>query len=210
MPPSALCRPAATRVQSLRRNDRQCTDKIKGIALDLSRFRDSSAQRHGAGNMKTLFLVRHAKSSWDDASLPDEERPLNERGKRDAPRMGKRLAKRHVKADLILSSPARRALATAKVIAESIDYKRTRIVVDERLYPGAADEILNIIQRLGKKLDRVMIVGHNPALAELAHRLSSEITRMPTGAVAEFTFDTKSWPLLDNSLLVAVALERPK
>src|SRR5450631_3680242 len=114
--------------------------------------------------MKTLILVRHAKSSWEDAALPDKERPLNERGKRDAPDMGKRLAKRDVKPELILSSPARRAFATAKIIAKSLGYKLKNIVVDDRLYPGAADEILNSIHRLDKQLDRVMIVGHNPAL----------------------------------------------
>jgi len=160
--------------------------------------------------MKTLFLVRHAKSSWDDTALPDKDRPLNKRGERDAPRMGERLAKRHIKADLILSSPARRALMTAKVIAKSIDYKPNRIVVDAQLYPGAVDDLLKLIHSLGKKQDRVMIVGHNPALTELAHRFSSEITRMPTCAVAEFTFATKSWPLVDNSSLATVALERPK
>jgi phosphohistidine phosphatase len=160
--------------------------------------------------MKTLFLVRHAKSSWDDTALPDQDRPLNKRGERDAPRMGERLAKRHIKADLILSSPARRALMTAKVIAKSIDYKPKRIVVEAQLYPGAVDDLLKLVHSLGKKQDRVMIVGHNPALMELAHRFSSEITRMPTCAVAEFTFATKSWSLVDNSSLATVALEAPK
>jgi phosphohistidine phosphatase len=82
--------------------------------------------------MKTLFLIRHAKSSWDDTALPDKDRPLNDRGWRDAPKMGKRLAKRHVKPDLILSSPAVRALRTAEIIAKKLDYRR-KIVVNERL-----------------------------------------------------------------------------
>ena len=76
--------------------------------------------------MKTLFLIRHAKSSWDDAALPDKERPLNDRGRRDAPKMGERLAKRDVKPDLILSSPAVRALRTAEIIAKKLDYRRKR------------------------------------------------------------------------------------
>jgi phosphohistidine phosphatase len=160
--------------------------------------------------MKTLILVRHAKSSWEDAALPDKERPLNERGKRDAPDMGKRLAKRDVKPELILSSPARRAFATAKIIAKSLGYKLKNIVVDDRLYPGAADELLNSIHRLDKQLDRVMIVGHNPALADLAHRLSSEIDRMPTCAVAKFRFDVKAWSMVDTSSLATVRLEHPK
>jgi phosphohistidine phosphatase len=135
--------------------------------------------------MKTLFLIRHAKSSWDDTALPDKDRPLSDRGRRDAPKMGKRLAKRDVKPDLILSSPARRALKTAKIIAKKLDYKRKNIVVEDRLYSGAVHDLLNVVQKLGDKLERVMLFGHNPELTELAHRLSSEITHMPTCAVAE-------------------------
>src|SRR5436189_490239 len=91
--------------------------------------------------MKTLFLIRHAKSSWDDTALPDKDRPLNDRGKRDALKMGKRLAKRDVKPDLILSSPARRALRTAEVVAKKLDYKRKHIVGDDRLYAGAVHDL---------------------------------------------------------------------
>src|SRR5215471_3792472 len=99
--------------------------------------------------MKTLFLVRHAKSSRDDPALPDEERPLNDRGRRDAPRMGKRLAKERVELDLIMSSPAVRALTTAELIAKELDYSIKDIVVDKRLYAAAADDLLAIIQALG-------------------------------------------------------------
>jgi phosphohistidine phosphatase len=106
--------------------------------------------------VKTLFLVRHAKSSWDDTALPDKDRPLDDRGRRDAPEMGKRLAKRAVKPDLILSSPARRALTTAEVIAKKLDYKLKDIVVDDRLYAGGADDLLNVIRELGDESERVM------------------------------------------------------
>ncbi len=143
--------------------------------------------------MKTLILVRHAKSSWDDPALADEERPLDARGERDAPKVGKRLAKAGAKPDLILSSPAKRALTTARVIAKELGYKRKKIVVDDRLYAAEADVVLDVIQRLGNEADSVMLFGHNPELTELAHRLSSKIKRMPTCAVAEFTFDVNSW-----------------
>src|SRR6266540_2139931 len=143
--------------------------------------------------MKTLFLIRHAKSSWDDTALPDKDRPLGDRGRRDAPKMGKRLAERDVNPDLILSSPAMRALTTAQIIAKKLDYKLKDIVVDDRLYASAADDLLDVIHELGNKLERVMLVGHNPELTELAKRLSSKIASMPTCAVAEFTFDAKSW-----------------
>src|ERR1039458_850713 len=160
--------------------------------------------------MKRLFLIRHAKSSWNDTTIPDKDRPLNDRGKHEAPRMGKRLAKRHLKVDLILSSPASRALTTAEIIAKKLDYKRKNIVVNDRLYPGAEDDLLNVIHKLGDKLECVMLVGHDPALTELAHRLSSEITHMPTCAVAEFTFNAKSWPEVGKATLATGALEHPK
>src|SRR5213593_2985207 len=103
--------------------------------------------------MKTLFLVRHAKSSRDDPTLPDRERPLDARGRRDAPRMGKHLAKRDVKPDSIVSSPALRALTTAQLIADEIGYERRHIVVDDRLYASSADDLLVVIRALDKKLE---------------------------------------------------------
>ena len=160
--------------------------------------------------MKTLFLVRHAKSSWDNAALPDKERPLNDRGRRDAPKMGERLAKRDVKPDLILSSPAVRALSTAQIVAEKLDYRRKDIVVTERLYAAEVDDLLDVIRQLGDELKCVMLFGHNPEFTELAHRLSGEIDHMPTCAVAEFTFDAKSWSRIDTIKPTEVLLDSPK
>ena len=160
--------------------------------------------------MKTLFLIRHAKSSWGDTALPDKDRPLNDRGRRDAPKIGERLAKRDVKPDLILSSPAMRALKTAEIIAKKLDYRRKDIVVDDRLYAVGADDLLDVIHKLGAKLERVMLFGHNPELTELAHRLSSKITHMPTCAVAEFTFDAKSWSKIGKVKPAKVTLDYPK
>lgn len=141
---------------------------------------------------RTLILVRHAKSSWEEATLPDRARPLAERGQRDAPLMGKRLARERVRPDLILSSPARRALSTAEIFADALEYHRG-IAVDERLYASDADTLLAVIGGLGDDQRCVMLVGHDPELTELAHRLSREITRMPTCAVAQFTFEAASW-----------------
>ena len=160
--------------------------------------------------MKTLFLIRHAKSSWDDTALPDKDRPLNDRGRRDAPKMGERLAKRDVKPSLILSSPAVRALRTAEIIAKKLDYRRKDILVNERLYAVEADDLLDVIHQLGDKVERVMLFGHNPELTELAHRLAGEITHMPTCAVAKFTFDAKSWSNVGKAKPRKVALDYPK
>ena len=160
--------------------------------------------------MKTLLLIRHAKSSRDDIALPDKDRPLDDRGKRDAPKMGERLAKRDVKLDLILSSPARRALTTAQIIARKLDYKLKDIVVDVRLYAAAVDDLLDVIYGLEDKLERVALFGHNPELTALAHRLSSQITHMPTCAVAEFTFNAKAWSNIGKATLTKSALDCPK
>jgi len=159
---------------------------------------------------RTLILVRHAKSSWEEVDLHDMERPLADRGKRDAPMMGKRLAAQKVKPDLILSSPARRALRTAEIIANELGYKAKDIVVDERLYATEPEILLAVIGALGDKLKCVMIFGHNPELAELAHYFSSEITQMPTCAVAEFTFDSKSWSTIGTIPPEKVILDYPK
>ena len=160
--------------------------------------------------MKTLFLVRHAKSSRDDPSLPDRERPLDDHGKRDAPKMGKRLAKRDAKVDLLVSSPALRALTTAHLIADEMGYKRKDIVVDDRLYASSPDDLLAVIRALDNKLDRVMLVGHNPEFSDLAHRLSSEIVDMPTSAVAEYNVDTKAWTHIGEVEPAKTVLDYPK
>jgi phosphohistidine phosphatase len=160
--------------------------------------------------MRTLLLVRHAKSSRDDPSLPDKERPLNDRGERDAPKMAKRLAKGGLEPDLILSSSAVRALTTAQLMAEKLDYKAKHIVVEDRLYAASPEAVLKIIRELGDKPKCVMLVGHNPELSELAHRLSDSITDMPTCAVAEFVFDMKSWSELGKQQASGVQLHTPK
>ncbi|MEO8804571.1 MAG: histidine phosphatase family protein [Burkholderiaceae bacterium] len=148
--------------------------------------------------MKTLFLVRHAESSRGDPSLADRDRPLAERGLKDAPKMGKRLAKRQVSPDLLVSSPALRALTTAQLIADELGCARKDIVVDDRLYTSSMNGLLAAIHALDQKLDRVMLFGHNPEFTDLAHRLSSDIANMPTCAVAEFRFDTKKWSDVGN------------
>ena len=159
---------------------------------------------------RTLFLVRHAKSSWDDVTLPDKERPLADRGKRDAPMMGKRLAKRQVQPDLILSSPARRALSTAEIIAKELSYRAEDIVVDERLYATEAEILLGVIGELSDKLKCVMLFGHNPEFADLAQRLSNEPALMPTCAVAQFTFESTSWASIGSTKPTEVRLDYPK
>ena len=124
--------------------------------------------------------------------------------------MGKRLAKRDAKVDLLVSSPALRALTTAHLIADEMGYKRKDIVVDDRLYASSPDDLLAVIRALDNKLDRVMLVGHNPEFTDLAHRLSSEIVDMPTSAVAEYNFDTKAWTDIGEVEPAKTVLDYPK
>jgi len=123
--------------------------------------------------------------------------------------MGKRLAKRHVRPDLLVSSPALRALTTAQLIADELGYAREDIVVDERPYASNANGLLAVIGALDSKLDRVMLFGHNPEFTDLAHRLSSDIADMPTCAVAEFHFDTKRWSGVGNVEPAVSTLDAP-
>jgi len=160
--------------------------------------------------MKTLILVRHAKSSWTDPALPDRDRPLNDRGKRDAPKMATRLAKDGVNPDLILSSPARRARATARIIAKALDYKRKAIQEDDGLYAVEAGDLLRVIRGLDDKLKSVMLVGHNPELTDLAHRLSREVTYLPTCTIAVFAFDAKSWSSVGKDEPAKVTVYTPR
>ncbi|MBS0455083.1 MAG: histidine phosphatase family protein [Proteobacteria bacterium] len=160
--------------------------------------------------MKALLLVRHAKSGRDDPSLPDRERPLNDRGRQDAPAMGRRLKKRGVKPDLIASSPALRALTTAQLLADEIGYQREDIIVDERLYASSSDTLLAIICAIGDHVDSVMLFGHNPEFTDLAHRLSSEVMDMPTCAVAEFLFEAEAWADVGKVGPAKVKLDAPK
>lgn len=124
--------------------------------------------------------------------------------------MGKRLAKRDVKPDLLLSSPALRALTTAQLIAEEVGYPPKDIVTDDRLYASSADDLLAVIRALDKKLNCVMLFGHNPEFTDLAQRLSSRIVDMPTCAVVELNFGTKTWSDIGEVKPAKVIFDYPK
>jgi phosphohistidine phosphatase len=146
--------------------------------------------------MKTLYIVRHAKSSWADPIASDFERGLNDRGKRDAPRMGNRLKEREIHPDVVISSPAKRALSTAKRISEVIKYKKERIKVEPRLYHADEDTILSVVQDINDNHNDAMIFGHNPGLTDFVNAISSEevnIDNVPTCGIVAFTLPVESW-----------------
>lgn len=172
--------------------------------------RASPLGRAGRLPMKTLFLVRHAKSSRDDPTLSDRDRPLNDRGRHDAVAMARRLAGRGVKPDRLLSSPARRALSTARRFADGLGIERESIAVDDRLYAGTAGILLSVIQGMDDRAGALMLFGHNPEMSSLAQQLSGRWTDLPTCAVAEFRFDTARWSEVGAVGPSAVTIETPK
>lgn len=144
--------------------------------------------------MKNLILIRHAKSSWDDPALDDRDRPLNGRGKRDAPLMGAVLKERGLSPDRIVSSPARRALKTAKSIATAIGHPVGEIALDERVYLAEATTLLEVIQQFPETARQVVMFGHNPGFTELVNLLTDAgIGNVPTCGVASIEFSVASW-----------------
>lgn len=144
--------------------------------------------------MKTLLLVRHAKSSWDDAGQEDFDRPLNERGKKDAPEMAKRVRVKLASADLIVSSTARRAHKTAKIFAETFGIAKEAISLQDSLYLASAATIYGTIAALPPDADTVLLFGHNPGITEYANMLSNvRIDNMPTCSVFAVAADITGW-----------------
>lgn len=144
--------------------------------------------------MKYLYLVRHAKSSWDDLSLEDAKRPLSERGLRDAPRMARRLKEKDVTIDQMMSSHALRALATCQNFSDVLEYPEENIMIDRSLYHASEDGMLDVVHNLNDSVDTVMIFGHNPGLTDFVNSLTGErIANVPTSGVVACAFDVESW-----------------
>ncbi len=144
--------------------------------------------------MKRLYLLRHAKSSKDDSSLSDAERPLMKRGKRDADRMGVVLRERGVKPGVIISSHAVRALKTARLVWRHMDHSPKKIVIDKRVYNAVVWDLLKVVRMIKDNADEVMLVGHNPGITSFADYLAPcGIESIPTCGVVCIGFDTDSW-----------------
>ncbi|PLX82828.1 MAG: phosphohistidine phosphatase [Desulfuromonas sp.] len=161
--------------------------------------------------MKRLLLVRHAKSSWDDPDLADIDRPLNKRGKRDAPTMGRRLAERGIAPGLIVSSPAKRARRTALLLAEEIAYPEETIALDERIYEASAAELLDVIRGFDDAQDTALLVGHNPGLTELGNLLTGAgIANIPTCGILCAELRGTSWKELAAGATILSFFDYPK
>lgn len=144
--------------------------------------------------MKTLVLIRHAKSDWSHEGLSDIERPLNERGRKDAPEMAKRIRKKGLTIDLFLSSPAKRAFRTARFFAEEFDVKRDDIQVEMQLYGATPRQFEEVIATLKDKDDIVAVFSHNPGITEYANSFCEVRTdNIPTCGMFAVQADVNNW-----------------
>ena len=144
--------------------------------------------------MKRLVLVRHAKSSWSDPSAADFDRKLNKRGKKDAPFMAEKLAEQGIHADLIISSPAKRAKKTAKYMAKAINYERSKIYYTEDAYSFSGPDLFEIIRKIDDKYSNVLFVGHNYGITDLGEQLTGEtLLNIPTAGIVCMTSEISSW-----------------
>jgi len=145
--------------------------------------------------MKTFYLVRHAKSSWEDMSLRDFDRPLNKRGLRDAPFMSKMLAGKGVKADAIVASPANRAYTTATYFAEAMGIKKKDIIKNKDIYEAYPETVMDIIEALDNEYETVLVFGHNPTFTSLANNFKEDgyLANLPTCGIVKIESKAKKW-----------------
>jgi phosphohistidine phosphatase len=159
--------------------------------------------------MKTLLLLRHAKSSWKDTGLDDFDRPLNGRGQKAAPQMGKFLRKQKVQPELVLSSPAERARQTAALVMEAAKLTAP-LRYDERIYEASARQLLEVVSQIEEDAKVVLLVGHNPGLEQLLEQLTGEREALPTAALAQISLDVEKWSKVRDNSGSLVRLVKPK
>lgn len=162
--------------------------------------------------MKNLLLIRHAKSSWDFPGRSDHDRPLNDRGEGDAPRMAAALAQRGVRPDTIVSSTALRARTTAGMIAEGLGFPDSRIREEKDLYLASPRTILRIVQQLDESCETALLFGHNPGMHDAVEMIAggASVDRFPTLAVARIELDVEHWGTVDQGDGLLLELLSPK
>ena len=159
--------------------------------------------------MKTLYVLRHAKSSWNDPDLSDFDRPLNDRGERAAPFMGKLMRERGFVPEMIISSPARRAMETAVLVRKSAGIEPD-IRFDERIYEASPQTLRQVASEADDKLASIMLVGHNPGIEGFIRMLTGETVSAPTAALAVIVLDISSWSAIAPGTGRLEGLIRPK
>lgn len=161
--------------------------------------------------MKRLLLARHAKSSWDYPELDDFERPLNARGRRDVPVMAKRLKQLEIRPDFIWSSPAIRAVMTARIYAAILKFPLHDIFYSEAMYADAYTDLVYAITNFSDTHSQIMLVGHNPVITSLAnHLLEESLDNIPTAGVVGISFPQENWKSLISHIGKLEFFEYPK
>lgn len=161
--------------------------------------------------MKVLYLIRHAKSSWDDPLLEDIKRPLNKRGLRDAPFMATLLKGKGVLPDKIISSPAVRAHTTARYFAEAFEIPVDDIEVNPKIYEAYSEDVLEVVQFLPSDWNTVLLFGHNPTFTSLANLFSEDyISNVPTCGICKLQGEIESWEDFDTRNINLVEMYYPK
>ncbi len=161
--------------------------------------------------MKILTLVRHAKSSWGDSKLSDRDRPLNSRGERDAPEMGRRIANHDIRPSLIITSPAVRAATTARLIAQEISYPAEFLQREDAIYLASLNDLLDVVVAQDNGFNSLMVVGHNPGLTNFANYLVPGLTNnLPTAGVVSVQIDRDDWSLYEQPRAELLAYDYPK
>jgi phosphohistidine phosphatase len=161
--------------------------------------------------MKKLFLIRHAKSSWNEHGVTDLQRPLNKRGKRDAPYMGKLLYKEKIFPEQIFSSPAARAISTANIFAAELKFEKQKIHIYESIYTGGIKELEDLIQNFDDDYNSVFIFGHNPTFTLYANHLGDKyIANLPTCSIVGFELNVKKWKEVERGKGRTFLFEYPK
>ncbi|MBC8048171.1 MAG: histidine phosphatase family protein [Fimbriimonadaceae bacterium] len=161
--------------------------------------------------MKTLYIIRHAKSSWEYDALHDLERPLTERGINDAAIVGNWLHEHDIYPGAVITSPALRALTTARIICDIIGFDKNKIILHADLYFKEIPEIVNVIREKGMQHDNLFIFGHNPTFSNLAHAFTKTFTEMmPTCGIVAVEFDSESWQLVELTKGKLKFFEYPK
>jgi phosphohistidine phosphatase len=159
--------------------------------------------------MKRLYVLRHAKSSWDDSSLADFERPLNDRGKEAAPFMGRVMRERGLMPDVVLSSPAKRAKKTAKLVMKSAGFAG-EIEFDDNIYEASPQTLAKVLSGVDGKADSAMIIGHNPGMEGVIRFLTGESEPMATASLAVIDLDIDNWSDIGHETGKLVEVLRPK
>jgi phosphohistidine phosphatase len=160
--------------------------------------------------MKSLFLIRHAKSSWEDPSLKDFDRPLNPRGLRDAPFMSKLLKGKGIVVDQIVSSPANRALSTAKYFAEAFGINNKKIILRNEIYEAYPEDVMAIVKELPNEVDVALIFGHNPTFTSLANQFGGYLSNVPTCGVVRIDAEIDKWADFSIDTAQRTAFHYPK